>query len=105
MTFEQIAQLKDMGFSTEQIMKLTDSQRTVESNVNEESKPIEVEPNVNVAMTEAVTVDDKEDKISELSEKLDALTNKIHLENIQNSELPSSEPNFIDTMNELIKLF
>ena len=103
MTFEQIAQLKDMGFSPEQIMKLTDSQPTVESNVNEESKIIE--PKVEVATTEVATVDDKEDKISELSEKLDALTNKIHLENIQNSELPSSEPNFIDTMNELIKLF
>ena len=103
MTFEQIAQLKDMGFSPEQIMRLTDSQPTVESNVNEESKIIE--PNVEVATAEVAAVDDKEDKISELSEKLDALTNKIHLENIQNSELPSSEPNFIDTMNELIKLF
>lgn len=105
MTFEQIAQLKDMGFSPEQIMKLTDSQPTVESNVNEESKINIIEPKVEVATTEVATVDNKDDKISELSEKLDALTNKIHLENIQNSELPSSEPNFIDTMNELIKLF
>ena len=104
MTFEQITQLKDMGFSPEQIMKLTDTQPTVENNVIEESKEV-IEPNIEVAMAEVAAVDDKEDKISELSEKLDALTNKIHLENIQNSELPSSEPNFIDTMNELIKLF
>ena len=114
MDFEQITQLKEMGFTPEQIMTLITSpaKSTSETLATEEVKTTDTE-------TTEVTAEQKltevkgisEDSLNQLqafqdsiNEKLEVMTKQFQLKNIQDSSMPETETDaFLEMCTELLK--
>lgn len=113
MDFEQIAQLKEMGFTPEQIIQISsalpyDKTTTSTVAVEEPNSSVEIKDNsiAQQAEEQITTTDDDKFKAMQdsINEKLDAMTKQFQLKNIQESSMPETETDmFLNMCEELLR--
>lgn len=117
MDFEQIAQLKEMGFTPEQIIQISSAlpyaktyDKTTTSTVvgEEPDSSVEIKDNNIVQQAEETITTTDDDKFKamqdSINEKLDAMTKQFQLKNIQESSMPETETDmFLNMCEELLR--
>lgn len=104
MTYEEIIKLSELGFSKDDIMKLTGNTSSVPEN-DKSQENIEPAPIIKEDKAETPEqINPVDDKYNALMDEIKDLKKNLHVKNIQESTMPEEkELSVIDVMNQILR--